>query len=69
VSVQSLKAFGGKYSDLPVYSYQPRRDNTIAKETFDFLKAHNVVHNTIELNSKHKEYPLANKPLACTFLK
>lgn len=61
-SVQSLKAFGGKYSDLPVYSYQSKKDKAFTKETLDFFKAHNVVQNTIELNSKYKEYPLANKP-------
>jgi hypothetical protein len=65
--VQSLRTFGGDLKDLPIYSYQPRKANSISEETRSFFAQNNVEHFDIELNKNYLDYPLANKPLACAY--
>lgn len=65
--VASLRKYGGKYKSLPIYSFAPRKDRDISKETENFFKHYNVSHNAVELNTKYLNYPLANKPLVCAF--
>jgi hypothetical protein len=63
--VATIRQFGGKYSNAPIYSYQPRRSATIGKDTLSFFEENNVFYIDEPLNTKYQEYPLANKPLAC----
>lgn len=63
--VLSIRNLGGKYSDVPIYSYQPRKEGAIHKDTIDFFEANEVHYLDEPLNTKYKTYPLANKPLAC----
>jgi hypothetical protein len=63
--ISSLREFGGRFQDVPIYSYQPRKKFKISSDTISFFKKNNVENVDIELNHKFQQYPLANKPLAC----
>lgn len=63
--VASLREFGGRFKDVPIYSYQPRKQFKISPDMISFFENNNVEYVDIELNSKYHQYPLANKPLAC----
>jgi len=65
--VASLRKYGGKYKDLPVFSFEPRKYRQISEETKMFFEHNNVIHNSVEINKKYANYPLANKPLVCAF--
>ena len=63
--VSTIREFGGKYKDIPIVSYQPRKSKRISKDTIKFFEQNNVEYIDIELNIKYPNYPLANKPLIC----
>jgi len=63
--VSTIREFGGKYKDIPIVSYQPRKSKRISKDTIKFFEQNNVEFIDIELNNKYPNYSLANKPLVC----
>lgn len=63
--VYSLRTFGGKFKDIPIYSYQPRKDFRVSKKTLAFFEKYEVEYIDENLNTKFVDYPYANKPLAC----
>jgi hypothetical protein len=63
--VSSLRQLGGTFKDVPIFSYQPRKQFKISAETIAFFEKNNVEYVDIELNKHFCHYPLANKPLAC----
>ncbi len=63
--IASLREFGGRFRDVPIFSYQPRKKFKISSDTISFFEKNNVEYIDIELNQKFPKYPLANKPLAC----
>lgn len=65
--ISSLRNFGGKYKDLPIYSYAPRREMKPERETLRFFENYNVVYVNEEINENYSNYPLANKPLCCAY--
>lgn len=64
--ISSLREFGGKFSDVPIFSYQPRKNFKISQETIAFFEKNNVEYVELELNKYFCDYPFANKPLACS---
>lgn len=63
--VDSIRQFGGKFKDVPIYSYQPRLGNDISKTTREFLIRNSVEIISEPLNVKYKDYGLANKIMVC----
>ena len=63
--ISSLREFGGKFRDVPIFSYQPRKELEISSETIAFFEKNNVEYIDLELNKDFCDYPLANKPLVC----
>jgi len=61
----TLRTFGGAYKDIPIYSYQPRKDFPVSKATRAFFEQYGVEYVDLNLNTEFSHYPLANKPLAC----
>lgn len=62
--VKSLRTFGGRLKDVPIYSYAPRIGHNIsswASKQFDSL---GVVHQYIPLNQEFRHYAVANKVFA-----
>lgn len=59
--VRSLRKFGGKLKDVPIYSYQPRKERKISSETIKFFEANQVEYIDLDLNKDFKHYPIANK--------
>ncbi|MDX1641636.1 MAG: hypothetical protein R3220_08050, partial [Balneolaceae bacterium] len=64
--VWSIRNFGGSFKDVPIYSYQPRKDFKISKKTAQFFEKNEVEIVDEVLNKDFANYPLANKPLAAS---
>ena len=64
--VFSLRTYGGQHSNVPIYSYSPRAKNKVSQETVRFFEQYQVEYVDLELNTSFLNYPLANKPLACS---
>lgn len=62
--VSSLREFGGKFRDIPIFSYQPRKKFKVSPETIAFFEKNNVEYVDIELNKDFQDYTFANKLLA-----
>lgn len=62
--ISSLREFGGKFKDVPIFSYQPRKNFKVSQETIAFFEQNNVEYVDIELNKDFCDYPFANKILA-----
>lgn len=65
--VESIRQFGGRFKDVPIYSYQPRKGFDVSKKTLVFFEKHQVNHIDIPLNLNHIDYPLANKIYVCAY--
>jgi hypothetical protein len=65
--VESLRAFGGRFSNCRVHSFQPRANHAISRDTQLALDQLGVVHHQEVLNHQFPEYPLANKVFACAY--
>lgn len=63
--ISSLREFGGDFSKVPIFSYQPRKNFKVSQETIDFFEKNQVEYIDLELNKDFCDYPLANKPLVC----
>ena len=63
--VSSIRLLDGVFKDIPIYSYTPRPDFAVSRETRDFFENMGVELVDEVLNTKYVDYPLANKPLAC----
>ena len=62
--ISSLREFGGDFKDVPIFSYQPRKQFKVSQETIDFFEKNKVEYVDLELNKDFGNYPLANKLLA-----
>nr|NQU92416.1 hypothetical protein [Bacteroidota bacterium] len=63
--VYSLREFGGRFRNTPIYSYQPRKRFKISRKTLKFFEKYQVEYIDLDLNKAFDYYPLANKPLVC----
>ena len=57
--VYSIRKFGGRFKDIPIFSYQPRKDFKISNDTISFFKKNNVEIIDLDLNKEYKNYSLA----------
>jgi hypothetical protein len=64
---ESIRQFGGKLKDTPIYSFHPRIGEPIAAQTRKAFEKLNVIHQQIPINTKFHDYYLANKPLVCAY--
>jgi hypothetical protein len=55
---QSIREFGGKLKDTPIYSYHPRSGNGLTEQTLAKFSALQVQHQQIELNTEFADYYL-----------
>lgn len=62
---RSIRKFAGKYSDAPIYSFQPRVGPALKKETLKAFDKLGVIHSTKILNIRHHTYPIGNKIYVC----
>lgn len=63
--IYSIRKFGGILKSADIYSYSPRKGNSLKKSTIDFFGKYNVENIDLELNKDYPNYPLANKPIVC----
>jgi len=63
--IESIRQFGGRFKDVPIYSYQPRKGFELSKSTISFFEKHQVNYIDLPLNKNHRDYPLANKIYTC----
>jgi hypothetical protein len=58
---RSLRTYGGKFKDAPIYSYAPRVGKNISKKTAEQFASLNVIHFYLPLNEEFSYYAIANK--------
>lgn len=61
--IWSIREFGGSFSNVPIFSYQPRKEFKISRDTLDFFEKYEVTFIDDDINKEFAHYPLANKPL------
>ncbi len=61
---ESIRRYGGRLANSPIYAYSPRRDREVGDETRAVLREFEVTHITAELNTACVEYGPANRVLA-----
>lgn len=67
ILAKSIRTFGGKLKDTPIYSFHPRQGDPVAPETLSGFAALGVDHQQVVLNTKYHDYYLANKPYVCDY--
>jgi hypothetical protein len=60
----SLRLYWGKYKDINIYAYSPRKDNIISGWLQEIYKDNNITLVDDPINRDYVDYPLANKPLS-----
>lgn len=65
--VESFRKYAGNLKDAPIYSFHVREKNDVSPETIKTLRSFGVEHRKVILNTKYPDYPLANKPLICSY--
>jgi hypothetical protein len=60
----SIRAFGGRFAQAPIYSYAPRPGHGVSAETQREFERLGVHHAEEPLNRRWSHYPLANKIVA-----
>lgn len=62
--VESLRRWGGRFANVPVYAVSPRLSPPIAKSTRLALKKFGVEHLSFQTQNKYSWYKFLNKPLS-----
>ncbi len=62
--IESLRRWGGKFADAPIFAVTPRFGPPLAKKTHQFFKEFGVEYIRCQSKSSYSWYPLLNKPLA-----
>jgi hypothetical protein len=62
---RSIRKYGGRYSEAPIYSFQPRKGPPLNRQTYGVLSELVVEHINDVLNTQFDFYPIANKIFAC----
>lgn len=62
---RSIRKYGGRYREAPIYSFQPRKGPPLDTETYGALRELEVEHINEVLNTQFDFYPIANKIFAC----
>lgn len=65
--VESFRKFAGSFKTAPIYSFHVRDQNDVSPQAVATLESFGVKHQKIVLNTKYPDYPLANKPLLCSY--
>ncbi|MEO0790230.1 MAG: hypothetical protein AAFY36_16310, partial [Bacteroidota bacterium] len=65
VLVSSLRNFGGRASNWPIYSYAPRSGKKPSRDTIDFFEENEVHYIDEDLNTSFHDYVFYNKAAAC----
>ena len=67
ILAESIRTFGGKLKNTPIYSFHPRQGAPVADDTLKQFAALEVDHQQVVLNVKYHDYYLANKPYVCAY--
>lgn len=62
--VESLRRWGGRFADVPVYAVSPRFSPPITKSTRLALEKFQVKHLSFQTKNKYSWYKFLNKPLS-----
>lgn len=65
--IDSIRKFGGNLKDSLICSFQPRKGKEVSKKTISFFEERNVEFIDLNLNKDFIDYPLANKPIVCSY--
>ena len=65
--VRSIRRYGGRFRQTPVYAFQPRVGSAVTDHTSGLLRELGAVHVTERLNARFADYPIANKIFAAAW--
>ena len=65
---RSLRQFGDDMSNIEIYSIAPRKGYYPSKKTISEFEKLGIKHENLNLNTRYKHYPLANKPFVCEYI-
>jgi len=65
MAIESLRKFGGEYSNSPVLAITPRFGPRLTKDTLQAFESLNVNYIYRNENNKSAWFPYTNKALAC----
>ena len=65
--VRSIRRWGGRFRDAPVWTFQPRAGTEVSGATAAALRDLSVTHVTERLNERFPDYGIANKVFACAW--
>jgi hypothetical protein len=68
LSIASIRQFGGVLNSFDIYCVQPRGQFPISQKTRSLLSEWGVTLIQKPLNTRHRYYALANKPIVCDFM-
>lgn len=64
---RSIRRFGGRFRNASIFSLQPRDTGPLRAQTLRDFSACDVAHLRIRLNTRHHDYPVANKALVAAW--
>lgn len=62
---RSIRRYAGRFSDAPIYTFQPRRGPAIEARTLSVFRQLAITHVSELLNSEFHDYPVGNKVFVC----
>ncbi len=65
---ESIRLYGGCFSQSPIYAFSPRAGHSISTETKQRLEKLSVTYIDLPLNSELTFFPSANKCYACAYM-
>jgi hypothetical protein len=64
---RSIRRYAGRYRDVAIYTFQPRRGMEISANTLSVLHELGVTHITETLNTEFDDYAIGNKIFTCAW--
>lgn len=65
--INSIRKWGGELKNANIYSYSPRNLGELHYKTIQYFQDYSVNFNNEILNNEFQNYPLANKPIVCSY--
>jgi hypothetical protein len=62
---RSIRRFAGRFRQVPIYSFSPRKAQRISRAAVRELERLDVIVDETTLNVRHPDDGLANKPIVC----
>lgn len=65
---ESIRRYGGRFSQCPIYAFSPRAGHAISSETKKYINQLDVEYIDLVLNTEFDVYPYGNKNLVAAYV-